>query len=51
MDELARKSDVAFVIAPGGSATKQMINKRFLTKMRSTSILVNSRGSVVDEMH
>ncbi|KAJ7731779.1 D-isomer specific 2-hydroxyacid dehydrogenase [Mycena metata] len=46
---LARESDVLFVLAPGGSATRHIINAEFLRQMRATSVLVNNgRGSIVD---
>lgn len=49
MDELARESDVLFVLAPGGQATRHLVNESFLKKMKKMSVLVNtSRGSVVD---
>jgi glyoxylate/hydroxypyruvate reductase len=49
IDELARESDVLFVLTPGGTATRHLVNETFLKKMKKTSVLVNtSRGSVVD---
>ena len=49
VDRLARESDVLFVLAPGGAATRHVINEDFLRKMKKTSILVNpSRGTLVD---
>ncbi|KAF8734377.1 hypothetical protein AX14_003332 [Amanita brunnescens Koide BX004] len=49
LDELARESDVLFVLTPGGADTRHLINEEFLRKMKKTSVLVNtSRGSVVD---
>lgn len=48
-DELARESDVLFVLAPGGEKTYHVINEEFLRKMKKTSVLVNtSRGTLVD---
>ncbi|KAK0492575.1 hypothetical protein EDD18DRAFT_462499 [Armillaria luteobubalina] len=48
-DELARSSDVLFVLAPGGESTKHLINEEFLRKMKKHSVLVNaSRGTLVD---
>jgi len=48
-DELAKCSDVLFVLAPGGEQTRHLVNEDFLRKMRKTSILVNaSRGTLVD---
>jgi len=49
LDELARESDVVFVLAPGGPSTYHIVNEAFLKKMKKTSILVNvARGSLVD---
>lgn len=49
LDELAARSDVVFVLAPGGSETRHLVNEGFLRKMKRTSVLVNtSRGSLVD---
>lgn len=49
LDELARESDVLFVLAPGGSATKHVINESILKQMKRTSVLVNTaRGTLVD---
>jgi glyoxylate/hydroxypyruvate reductase len=49
LDELARESDVLFVLAPGGEKTRHIINEDILKKMKRTSVLVNtSRGTLVD---
>ena len=49
LDELAQKSDVLFVLAPGGDKTKHLVNADFLQKMKKTAVLVNtSRGTLVD---
>jgi glyoxylate/hydroxypyruvate reductase len=49
LDELARESDVLFVLAPGGASTHHLVNETFLEKMKKTSVLVNSsRGTLVD---
>jgi glyoxylate/hydroxypyruvate reductase len=49
LNELARDSDVVFVLTPGGTDTRHLINEEFLRQMQKTSSLVNtSRGSVVD---
>ncbi|KAJ7199821.1 hypothetical protein GGX14DRAFT_661215 [Mycena pura] len=49
LPELARGSDVLFVLAPGGAATRHLVDAAFLRQMRPTSVLVNNgRGSVVD---
>jgi len=49
VDRVASESDVVFVLTPGGSETKDLINENFLRKMKKTSVLVNTgRGTVVD---
>jgi glyoxylate/hydroxypyruvate reductase len=49
LDELAKDSDVIFVLAPGGEQTKHLVNADFLGKMKKTAVLVNtSRGTLVD---
>jgi glyoxylate/hydroxypyruvate reductase len=49
LDELAKESDVVFVLAPGGDKTKHLVNAAFLQKMKKTAILINtSRGTLVD---
>ncbi|KAF8634815.1 hypothetical protein AX17_004067 [Amanita inopinata Kibby_2008] len=49
LDELARDSDVLFVLTPGGADTRHLINEEFLRRMKKTSVLINtSRGTVVD---
>jgi glyoxylate/hydroxypyruvate reductase len=49
LDELAKESDVVFVLAPGGEKTRHIVNADFLQKMKKTAILVNtSRGTLVD---
>ena len=49
LDELAAESDVLFVLAPGGDATKHVVNETFLRRMKKTSVIVNtSRGTLVD---
>lgn len=48
MDDLARESDVLFILAPGGEKTRHLIDEDFLKKMKKTSVLVNtSRGTLV----
>jgi glyoxylate/hydroxypyruvate reductase len=48
-DELARTSDVLFVLAPGGDATRHVVNAEFLRRMKKHAVLVNtSRGTLVD---
>jgi len=49
LDELARESDALFVLAPGGNATRHLVNADFLRKMKKSAVLVNvARGTVVD---
>jgi glyoxylate/hydroxypyruvate reductase len=49
VDDLARESDVIFVLTIGGEKTKHLVNEEFLKKMKKTSLIVNtSRGTVVD---
>ncbi|KAG6860294.1 hypothetical protein C0995_013030 [Termitomyces sp. Mi166 len=49
MDQLARESDMLFVLAPGGPSTRHLVNEEFLKKMKKFSVLVNtSRGTLVD---
>lgn len=48
-DELARESDVVFVLAPGGPSTYHVVSEGFLKGMKKTAVLVNtSRGALVD---
>lgn len=47
--ELARESDVVFVLAPGGASTHHIVDEAFLRQMKKTAVLVNtSRGTLVD---
>jgi glyoxylate/hydroxypyruvate reductase len=49
INELAEQSDILFVLAPGGAATRHLVNEGFLRKMKKKSILINaSRGTLVD---
>ncbi|KAF5370383.1 hypothetical protein D9758_006901 [Tetrapyrgos nigripes] len=49
LDELARKSDILFVLAPGGPMTYHVVNEEFLRKMQKHAVLVNgARGTLVD---
>lgn len=49
-DELLKKSDFVSIHCPLTPATEGMVNKDFLSKMKSSAILINtSRGQVVDE--
>ena len=49
LDQLARESDVLFVLAPGGEDTRHVVNADFLRKMKKHAVLVNAaRGTLVD---
>ncbi|PCH44796.1 hypothetical protein WOLCODRAFT_124117 [Wolfiporia cocos MD-104 SS10] len=49
LDELARESDVVFVLAPGGPELYHIVNEQFLKQMKKTAVLVNTaRGTLVD---
>ncbi|KAI0287116.1 hypothetical protein BC826DRAFT_1099168 [Russula brevipes] len=49
LDELARASDVLFVLAPGGAPTRHVVDAAFLRKMKPRAVLVNTaRGTLVD---
>ncbi|KAH9941147.1 uncharacterized protein BXZ73DRAFT_41966 [Epithele typhae] len=49
LPELARESDVVFVLAPGGAATHHVVGEAFLREMKRTAVLVNTaRGTLVD---
>ena len=49
LSELARESDVVFVLAPGGPSTYHVVNEEFLKGMKKTAVLVNtSRGALVN---
>jgi len=49
LDELARASDVLFVLAPGGENTHHVVDAAFLRKMKKHAVLVNTaRGTLVD---
>lgn len=50
LDELLVSSDVITLHVPGGEATRHLIDRKALARMKRTAILVNTaRGSVVDE--
>lgn len=50
LDQLLVASDVISLHVPGGEATRHMIDRKALARMKRSAILVNtSRGSVVDE--
>jgi lactate dehydrogenase-like 2-hydroxyacid dehydrogenase len=47
---LAADADVVSLHAPGGDATRHMVDAAFLAAMRPTAVLVNTaRGTLVDE--
>jgi lactate dehydrogenase-like 2-hydroxyacid dehydrogenase len=47
---LAADADVVSLHAPGGDATRHMVDAGFLSAMRPTAVLVNTaRGTLVDE--
>lgn len=49
LDDLARDSDVLFILAPGGPSTHHIIGEDFLRKMKKHAVLVNTaRGTLVD---
>ena len=49
-DELLVSSDVLSLHVPGGSATRHLIDRKALARMKRSALLVNtSRGTVVDE--
>jgi len=50
MDDLITNSDIITVHVPSLPATKGMINKSFLSKMKTNGVLINtSRGDLVVE--
>lgn len=50
LDELLRESDFVSLHTPLTDQTRRMVNADFLSKMKSTAILVNtSRGGVLDQ--
>ena len=50
LEDLAAQSDIVSLHVPGGSATRHLVDSRFLAQMKPTAILINTaRGSVVDE--
>ncbi|KAH9948011.1 hypothetical protein B0H21DRAFT_288589 [Amylocystis lapponica] len=49
LEELARESDVLFVLAPGSPQLRHVVDESFLKNMKETGVLVNtSRGTLVD---
>jgi len=50
LDELLVTSDVISIHVPGGPATRHLIDRKALARMKRSAILINtSRGTVVDE--
>jgi lactate dehydrogenase-like 2-hydroxyacid dehydrogenase len=50
LDSLLRVADVVSLHAPGGAATRHMINAAALTEMKRHAVLVNTgRGTLIDE--
>lgn len=50
LDELLITSDVISIHVPGGAATRHLIDRKALARMKRSALLINtSRGSVVDE--
>ncbi|MBV9910771.1 MAG: 2-hydroxyacid dehydrogenase [Hyphomicrobiales bacterium] len=48
--DMAKSSDVLIVVAPGGSATRHIINAEVLEALGADGVLINmARGSLVDE--
>lgn len=50
LEGMAKACDILMVAAPGGAATRKLVNREILQALGSDGVLVNiSRGSVVDE--
>jgi lactate dehydrogenase-like 2-hydroxyacid dehydrogenase len=50
LEDLAAVADVLSLHVPGGPATRNLVDRQLLSRMKPTAILVNTaRGSVVDE--
>jgi lactate dehydrogenase-like 2-hydroxyacid dehydrogenase len=50
LEDLAAEADVLSLHVPGGAATRHLIDRHILRRMKPSAILVNTaRGSVVDE--
>jgi len=48
-EEVAKQSDVIFVLTPGGTETHHLVDEAFLKQMKPEAVLINtSRGTVVD---
>ena len=49
LEDVAKDSDVVFVLAPGGETTRHIVDEEFLKNMKKTAVLVNTaRGTLVD---
>lgn len=49
VEEVAKQSDVVFVLTPGGMKTHHLVDEKFLRRMKQNAVIVNtSRGTVVD---
>ena len=51
LDRVASERDVGFVLTPGRSEMKNLINEDFLRKMRKTSVMVNNGRIVRSWIH
>jgi lactate dehydrogenase-like 2-hydroxyacid dehydrogenase len=50
LEDLAAEADILSLHVPGGAATRHLIDRHLLARMKPSAILVNTaRGSVVDE--
>ena len=50
LEGMAKASDILMVAAPGGPATRKLVNREILQALGAEGVLVNiSRGSLVDE--
>lgn len=50
LDELLREADFVSLHTPLTAETRQMVNSEFLSKMKTTAILINTaRGGIVDQ--
>ena len=50
LDEMVKKVDYLVLTCIGGNATKNLINKKILKKMKQSSMIINvSRGSVINQ--
>jgi glyoxylate/hydroxypyruvate reductase len=51
LGELARESDFVFVLAPGGQATRHLVGKEFLSKMKKNAVLINPGRGEYEIVH